>query len=161
MRTLGVFLALSILATIGLTYKPIDREDKADRNIEFKTIDQSAMSAEEKNYNVVVKDKESWEKLWNETHSNQIPLPPVPEVDFTTKMVIVAFQGEKPTGGYSIEVKKIMQTNSKIKVSIDENSPGSECIVTQALTNPYHFVELRKLDGDVVYEEHKVVNHCN
>lgn len=44
--------------------------------------------------------------------------------------------GEKPTGGYNIEVEKIDKKNDTINIEVKEISPGQEDMVTQILTYP-------------------------
>jgi len=45
--------------------------------------------------------------------------------------------GEKPTGGYVVEITDIAEEEDKIVVTVHFTEPGEDDIVTQALTYPY------------------------
>ena len=45
--------------------------------------------------------------------------------------------GEKPTGGYVVEITGISEEEDKILVTIHFSEPGEDDMVTQALTYPY------------------------
>ena len=63
-------------------------------------------------------------------------------------MYVLTSDGEKPTGGYSLEIKSITKTepNSAYIYAV-LNSPGKDDIVTQALTYPSVIVRFAK--GDI------------
>jgi len=96
----------------------------------------------------VLKDEEEFKKIWQ----NISPVRGLPEIDFDNNMVIAVFMGEKPTGGYEIEIKTVYEYEDRIAVNIVETEPGEEDIVTQALTYPYHIIILEKSEKDVVFE---------
>lgn len=81
-------------------------------------------------------------------------------VDFAKDMLIASFQGLRATGGYGIEIIKITETANNLEVYIKDVSPGPGCIVTQALTSPYHIVKLQKSDKEAVFKIEKTVNNC-
>ena len=62
-------------------------------------------------------------------------------------MVIGVFSGEKPSGGFSIEIAEIMLMETKITVFFDEISPKPEQPVTEALTQPSHIVKIKRVDN--------------
>lgn len=49
--------------------------------------------------------------------------------------------GEKNTGGYSVEVKSIEDNEGKTVISIMENVPAADAMVTEAITYPYIIVK--------------------
>ena len=52
--------------------------------------------------------------------------------------------GEKPTGGYGINIKSVTQTSDKTLISVEETSPGKDDAVTEALTYPYVIGKIEK-----------------
>ncbi|TCS95017.1 protease complex subunit PrcB family protein [Hazenella coriacea] len=52
------------------------------------------------------------------------------------KTFIVIALGERRTGGYSIDVEKVIQKGSKLTVSAKEEAPPKGSFVTQAITYP-------------------------
>ena len=52
------------------------------------------------------------------------------------------------TGGYGVEITKIEETLQKriLSVTIRESKPPADAMLTQALTQPFHIVKLKKLE---------------
>lgn len=71
--------------------------------------------------------------------------PPVP-VDFTREWVLFYGAGTRPTGGYvaSIERVGVSSWGPTLLVSTKLVSPGEDCVVTQALTNPQVFARITR-----------------
>lgn len=72
--------------------------------------------------------------------------PPVPTVDFDAEHVVTIQMGQKPTGGYGIELVEpdatLKDGEALIRLRWIEPAPGS--IVTQILTSPCLIVSLPK-----------------
>lgn len=81
-------------------------------------------------------------------------------IDFAHEMAVAVFSGTKPTGGYSVEITKIIETDTEIVVTAVETSPGADCIVTQAFTSPYSIVKIPKLDKKVTFDIEAKVTNC-
>jgi hypothetical protein len=73
-------------------------------------------------------------------------LPPTPTVDFDAEHVVSIQMGQKPTGGYGIELVEPYATlndgEALIRLRWIEPAPGS--IVTQILTSPCLIISLPK-----------------
>ena len=76
----------------------------------------------------------------------------VESIDWKKQMVIVISGGQRPTGGYSVEVKSLEVKDGKLIVNWKLNSPAPGSIVTQALTHPALTILVDRIDGDVVFE---------
>ncbi|HKS36199.1 MAG TPA: protease complex subunit PrcB family protein [Verrucomicrobiae bacterium] len=103
----------------------------------------------------VIKDKAAWEKLWTEHTKTTRTATPVPEVDFAKEMVIVATQGTKRTGGYSVEIVSAEPAGKKFRVAVKQASPPPGALAIQALTAPFHFVAVPRSDLEVEFIEPK------
>ena len=79
------------------------------------------------------------------------------------KVTITIAMGERSTGGYSIEITKIVANQDILNIEVKVNNPSSGAIVTQAFTTPAIVVELNVLpntikitsNNNVVYKEIK------
>lgn len=98
----------------------------------------------------VVRDAESWDSLWKTMFGKNVPLPDVPEIDFQKHMVIGAFLGTRPSGGYSVSIARIVE-NDKIQVFVRQQSPGPGDMVTMALTSPFHVVVIPRSEKPVEF----------
>lgn len=126
------------------------------KELDFKTIEKRDYSSnmEEKNYAIM--ERERLSDLWIKMGYTRI----APFIDFNNNMIIAVFQGEKTTGGYSIEINKIIETKNTIEVSVMKTSPGRGCIVTKQITSPYHIVQLPISGKEVKFNMTETVNHC-
>jgi len=71
--------------------------------------------------------------------------------------------GSKPTGGYDIKITGVKEREAEglIAISVEESSPGKDCIVSQALTSPYHIIETDKTDKEVVFDTSQFADPCD
>ncbi|BES65033.1 hypothetical protein SANA_14720 [Gottschalkiaceae bacterium SANA] len=63
------------------------------------------------------------------------------------KNYLVAFAGERNTGGYGIEIIEILQSESELVVSAETSEPGPDMMTIQALTYPMDLVELINVEN--------------
>ena len=76
----------------------------------------------------------------------------VKSIDLKRQMVVVIYADEKPTGGYSIELKSLEVKDKKLIVHWRPISPGPDDIVTQAITHPELVLLVDRFDGEVVFD---------
>ncbi|MFH7012864.1 protease complex subunit PrcB family protein [Flavobacterium sp. FlaQc-52] len=62
--------------------------------------------------------------------------------DINTSNYIILNMGEKNTGGYSIGVEKVEETDKNIIITVKENSPAPDAMTTQVITYPYTVVKI-------------------
>lgn len=85
----------------------------------------------------------SWQAFWAQHTANVFPPPPAPAIDFARESVLVALMGYRPTGGYGIEIERVVRLPSgAIEATVRETSPAQGSIVTQVVTNPIHAVRV-------------------
>jgi hypothetical protein len=75
-------------------------------------------------------------------------------------MVILATMGQKPTGGYLIDVIQVSRAGDTLKVTVRETSPGPACITIQAFTAPAVAVSVPRMSGPVVFLEEAATLSC-
>lgn len=127
-----------------------------EKKLEFETIKKENHVYYKKIENLVIKNGKEWIDLWNLLGYSLLPSL----IDFNKEMVIAVFQGEKSTGGYSIEINRITEKENEIEVSVLETSPGPGCMVTKALTSPYHIVKLAKQIKEIKFNVTEMTNNC-
>lgn len=115
-------------------------------NVPFETISKRTSRIEDAGTRVVADDA-SFATLWLQHNGSSQQKP---EVDFNKQTVIAVFAGQKKTGGYDIEITKIVQTGKTLEVTYHESSPAPDSLTTQVLTSPSHLVtiNLSKANGD-------------
>ncbi len=89
-----------------------------------------------------VRDQAALRSLWREHRAGASPAPPMPEVDFSKEMVVAAFAGQKNTGGYQLNLTGLDRRGGRIDISLSLTQPGPDCLVAQALTQPFVIVRI-------------------
>ena len=81
----------------------------------------------------LITDEAGWRRAWEVIGAGR----PLPDVSFDTRAVVVAYQGQQATGGYSVEITGIRRTGTVLAVTVSERRPASGSLTTQALTSPF------------------------
>jgi uncharacterized protein (DUF885 family) len=107
--------------------------------VEFSLLVTGTMSAREGGRAVeLITDEAAWRRAWETVGGGR----PLPDVSFDTRAVVVAYQGQKPTGGYSIEMTGIKRVGTVLAVSVGERRPASGDVTTEVLTSPFVAVSI-------------------
>ena len=110
---------------------------------------------------VVIGDGASWRAYWQRVHARVAPAPPVPEVDFTRDVVILAALGTRGSGGYGIRIDSAYDAGAYVEVVVRRSAPGSGCLVTAAFTQPVDVVRIPARKVPVRFREHAIVESCH
>ena len=108
----------------------------------------------------VVRDQAAWQALWTPLHVNASPAPPLPAVDFTRDMVVVAAMGTKSHGGYKIAITAAAEDAGKVTVEVTETSPGARCMNAMMMTSPVVVAKLPRRAGDVTFNVVRKIVDC-
>jgi hypothetical protein len=117
--------------------------------IRFTTLATGSQSGIEEPREVVVRTAAEWKTLWASHGSGE----PLPQIDFSSAMVVGVFGGLRNTGGHKVEITGIAREGDQLVVVWHDKRPPRDAIVTQALTYPYHLVQLPKYEGKVLFKK--------
>lgn len=105
--------------------------------------------------NYLITSSEQFSDLWEMIGA----VEPMPDIDFSKHVVAAVFAGEKPTGGYDINVSSVMDADVRtITVTLAE--PGGDCILTQAITTPYQIIKLPRTTLDFTHKDVSTTVSC-
>ncbi len=132
----------------------------------------------------VVRDDAAWASLWLEHAGGGAP----PAVDLSREMVVGLWLGARPTGGYAVEILRMIAPytlvvggwcppcpdgymcpgapcfgGSEVQgflVDARETRPGTGCVVTQAVTYPFVIVKLPRVEGAGTYSYVLATRNC-
>ncbi|MEO8239156.1 MAG: protease complex subunit PrcB family protein [Flavobacterium sp.] len=62
--------------------------------------------------------------------------------DISNSNYVILNMGEKNSGGYSIGVEKVEETDKNIIITVKENNPSPDAMVTQVISYPYTVVRI-------------------
>lgn len=92
---------------------------------------------------ITITSPEAWGTLWAE-HAYAIgQAGPAPLVDFSREVVIAIFLGTRPSGGFSVAIRRIERGDGGLTVYFQEGRPAKDALVSQALTQPFHIVKVK------------------
>jgi uncharacterized protein (DUF885 family) len=107
--------------------------------VEFSVLAYGAHSGYEGGRSVeLITDGEGWRRAWAQIGGGR----PLPEVNFNARSVVVAYQGQQRTGGYSIAVEEIRRAGTVLAVRVGERRPASGDVTTQVITSPFVAVSI-------------------
>jgi hypothetical protein len=109
---------------------------------------------------LVIDNDADWRAAWAQAYIGMTPTLAVPAIDFSRSSVIIVASGTHNTGGYDIRITRLATADDHLYAEVLSTSPGSGCITTQALTQPFDIVRIPKPTGTVVFVEHPVTHDC-
>src|SRR5919108_3449580 len=120
--------------------------DKPAVQLPFQTIAKGYRSGVREPLQTVARNQAEWDSVWKK-HSVQTNPPPSPFIDFKKQIVVAVFLGEKPTGGYDVEIIRVEQSDGALVIHYREKSPLPGSIAIQALTQPFHIIQIVRDDN--------------
>ena len=93
---------------------------------------------------LVVRTEARWADVWAKLHQRRLPRPELPPIDFEREMALAVCMGERPSGGYAIQILDVLRAEETIVVQVEETEPSPESLQTMALTQPYHVVVVKR-----------------
>ena len=112
------FLPLILLFISCSTSSPKQVVDSS-----FSVIFRSEMGGAEKSSHILIQNNESYIQFIESLKLDESQYANFLKVDFKKKDVLVLYQGQKTSGGYSIDIESVVNDNSTIVVKKKEIQP--------------------------------------
>jgi hypothetical protein len=115
-------------------------------DVAFRTVERSSGTGSrlDEQRTIVVRSLRKYRQVWRQLHSTPKKRP---KVDFARHMLILVTQGEKPNGGYGIDIEHIAAEEGEVILHVREAEPdpaATQCAYPQVITRPYHLVRVRR-----------------
>lgn len=108
---------------------------------------------------LVIRSRDEFNELWQEILRGSPKNTPLPEVDFSREMLIVAASGQQPTSA-EIIIESACDVNTQLEVSV-RSTRFVPCHPQVGLPpQPLDIVRLPKTDLPVVFRETEVIPDC-
>jgi PrcB C-terminal len=105
----------------------------------------------------IISSESEWKELWTSDLNRQFPNKTIPFVNFEQNDVVAIFLGSKPSGGYSVQITRIVETawNGKPAqlVRYREQAPTSQAFTTSVITTPFLLKVLPKFNGRTYFRK--------
>jgi hypothetical protein len=108
----------------------------------------------------VITSASDWAALWSLWVRGNSPTPDPYPVDFGRSMVLGICMGTVFSGGYSIRITTIEETDAALVIFVQEDEPGAGCLTTQNVNSPYALVALRRTPKPVQFVVNRTVIEC-
>ena len=120
--------------------------------VSFRSVGKGYRSGVRAPLQVVARSQNDWTALWRQHVSDDLSSRPPPAIDFEKEVVVALFLGEKPTGGYDVQISRAEQTNDGLIIYYREKDPSPGGMVIQALTQPFHIVRIiGEVNSEVIF----------
>ncbi|WPO79956.1 protease complex subunit PrcB family protein [Flavobacterium sp. KACC 22761] len=146
---------LILFLSFVLTCASCSNDNDDGSNIAFTTIIQTdhygGTSGTIPQSNLVITNQTDWNNLQEKLNILTLAIYTSPDmnVDFTKQQVIAVFDQVRNSGGYSIDITKITQSNNLITVKVEQLKKGD---LTSVITQPFHIVKMAKSSKPVVFK---------
>jgi uncharacterized protein (DUF885 family) len=118
----------------------VEMEDRTNV-VEFSVLATGALSGHEGGRTVeLVTNENDWRRAWATLGGGR----PRPEINFDTRAAVIVYQGQKPTGGYQIEVDEIRRDGTVLAVKVRERRPAFGDVTMQVITSPFVAVSITR-----------------
>jgi len=133
---------LALITTDGLTM--------ASKVLQFTSVEQGSNSHLTTATTQSCRTHDELNSLWQRHHGNADPVPSVLDTNnFDSNMVLFVSLGDKPSGGYGIEVESVTEDESEIVLTCLTSNPSPFDMLTMAITQPYEILTVPKSDKPV------------
>jgi hypothetical protein len=142
-RTAGIFLSL-LLVIAGCSEDDSPTAPAPTQPVAFDTVADERTSGLRFVRRELIDDASQWATVWAEIMSTRSPAPPLPSVDFTRDVVILAAMGEQPDACWDTAIRNVTLTGNRFGVTIEEFRPHQSCVCPPIVAQPVHAVRVRR-----------------
>ncbi len=143
----------------GLASSGMRRDESERQQSTFIRLYHSQLIGPASSMRDIVRDSARWSKAWAQVQRGNLTVEPLPAVDFSRDMVLIAALGSVGSGGYDVAVDSVAATRSEYLIFVRTTDPGN-CPVTGLLTRPVDMVRVTRTGLPVRFIEQAVVSRC-
>ncbi len=148
--------ALLVLATLALgACRSSDHLPSArapENALAFETLLQGYQSGVHSQSAELLASREQWIAFWKRHASWRVAAPEAPAVDFAAHSVLAVCLGDRPSGGFGVDVCWVAPAKAGLVVHAVERKPHKGMLVPQVVTQPYQIVLVPPASGSVALE---------
>jgi hypothetical protein len=145
-------ILVGIVVSGVLFYKGTQKKLTAssqDYPIEYKIISMTLPNRETMG-NLVIKNETEWKDAIGVSSS----------IDFSENTVLLISMGQRMTGGFTVQVKTIIEKANKIIAMVEFIAPGKNCITFQAVTYPQLLVMIPQTNKEIEWIITNTIQDC-
>lgn len=124
---------------------------------DFRLLSQQAVSGVTSAQNVVIRDAAEFSALWARHMGNRLPVPAVPAIDFSQKMVVGVFAGQLPHGCGGVSLHHVRNDGAKQTVAYSVTTAMPE-VCTMVMGSPAVLAVIDRSDVPVEFVKSAATN---
>jgi hypothetical protein len=109
---------------------------------------------------IVIRDRETWQSVWGRLYDRGSTVPPLPEIDFSHEIVLLAAAGSRPSSGYDVLITGASEADGVVTVEALIRSPAATCGTATVITEPVDLARMPGRNGTVRFHLTAGVNAC-
>jgi hypothetical protein len=156
----ATLLAHAARGAIASAQPPLSRDPSPVARLSSGHVSFSVFSGFTDSTRFVVRDSDAWRGTWQTIHRPFLPPPPVPPIDFSREMVVVAALGARPSEGYEVVFENVREDTTGIEVAVRVSEPARGCPVAAVMTQPVDLARIPASARPVRFRQRNVVVPC-
>lgn len=132
-------IPMRLLALLALPFVASCTTAAAVADASFRAVANAGYASRTEPGALLAADETAYRNAWDSAIGAGNP----PAIDFTTETAVFLFGGQRPTGGYSVEVRGVTIEGDALVVDAGVQGPPPGSITTQALTSPYAVIAVQ------------------
>ena len=103
---------------------------------------------------IIISSKEEWNSFLSKIDTtNKVSDTFENTIDFSKENVIVAIDKVRNTGGFSIEIIEVVNTDEETIIKLETKGPKPTDMVVTAIIQPYHIIKIKKTNKKIKFLE--------
>lgn len=110
----------------------------------YQVVYKGQISPKKNKEELIIKDNETFTNLISELNISASEYEILLNINFEQHNLVVLFQGEQPTGGYDIDIQKVVFLEKAIEIYSNTKVPDKDAMTTAVVTSPFVMVTVPK-----------------
>jgi hypothetical protein len=125
-------------------------------SVPFRRVMQGPVAPFAEPTNFVARSAEEWKAHWGALRTtiggSDASPGGDPGIDWTREMVVCVAVGNRPSGGYSVDIESMNKSGDELVIRAFETQPAPNTIQTRMVTSPYATAVTERFDGKVRFD---------
>jgi hypothetical protein len=109
---------------------------------------------------LAIRDEAEWQGQWLRMTRPRGVTAPLPPVDFRRDMLLLAAMGSQRSGGYRVEIERVIDQDGELLAFVRFIAPGPRCGAIAAITSPVDVVRVPRSEKIVRFLVERTATDC-
>lgn len=109
---------------------------------------------------LVVRDAETWRRVWATIAAGRADSLAPPPVDFRRELLVVAAFGARMSAGYRVAIDTVRRGDLAVEAVVRSVEPAAGCAAAFAIVQPVDVVRVPRTERPVAFTERRATAPC-